>query len=247
MTNLLDDISVIIAAAGKGSRSGLDYPKTLFEINGVPIIHRLIDASNHLDQHQNIILNPSSYEPVKSSIMKINKKCKYHIQRDQNGMGDALLSIDESKLCSNIFLMWGDLPFISKKTINETVNFYIENNLDFAFPSLIQEQAYTKVVRQNNNLIKVLESKEEGVDFYDFSERDIGVFLFNKEVIFNMLKKDLPRKIGKSSGEHGFLYLLEHLVSYGYKVDACKIALPKEAISLNTQEDCFLLESMGSD
>ena len=40
---MTDDFCCVIAAAGLGTRSGLKYPKTLYEIDGVPILKKILD------------------------------------------------------------------------------------------------------------------------------------------------------------------------------------------------------------
>lgn len=48
----LIDLKVVIAAAGEGKRSGLNFPKTLYKINKVPILIRIIKKINYLDKIQ---------------------------------------------------------------------------------------------------------------------------------------------------------------------------------------------------
>ena len=60
---------------------------------------------------------------------------------------------------------------------------------------------------------------------------------FAKTLVLNLLKEELSRKWGKFTGEHGFLYIIEHLVARGFCVEAMPIALDMELISLNTLND----------
>ena len=52
-----------------------------------------------------------------------------------------------------------------------------------------------------------------------------------------MLSEELPNKWGKSTDEHGFLYVIEHLVARGFCVEALPIALELEVVSLNSLKD----------
>ena len=51
-------IKVVIAAAGQGTRSGLEYPKTLFKIKNMPIIVRVCKALSQFDKSPSIIVAP---------------------------------------------------------------------------------------------------------------------------------------------------------------------------------------------
>ena len=46
--NLKEKISIVIAAAGKGTRSKLNYPKSLYKINNQSILHRIINTLSFL-------------------------------------------------------------------------------------------------------------------------------------------------------------------------------------------------------
>tara|TARA_B100001287_G_C22686516_1_gene534112 strand:- start:10956 stop:11693 length:738 start_codon:yes stop_codon:yes gene_type:complete len=241
-----NNISVVIAAAGKGSRSGLSFPKTLFEVNKKPIIVRLIDTTNDFDKHPSIIVSHENFDQIQDVLIKNNKFCNFYFQEKQIGMGNALLSVDVAKLNRNILLLWGDIPFIKKKTLKKIVKTYFEKNLDFILPTLDSENGYTKVVRSNNKVQSVLESKEESLNGFGQCERDIGVFLFKRDIIFKLLNEPNIKKIGKVSNEHGFLYIIEHLVKAKKKVMALKIAESIEALSLNTYEDSQNLQKFNS-
>ena len=43
--------------------------------------------------------------------------------------------------------------------------------------------------------------------------------------------------MGVSTGEHGFLYIIAHLASTGYKVEALSIASDLDIVSLNSLQD----------
>jgi hypothetical protein len=52
-----------------------------------------------------------------------------------------------------------------------------------------------------------------------------------------MLREELAGKWGKSTGEHGFLYIIGHLVARGYKVAALPVATKLDLVSLNSMND----------
>ena len=61
--------------------------------------------------------------------------------------------------------------------------------------------------------------------------------VFNKELIFKLLKEDLMYKYSSRNNEHGFLYIIEPLVDRGYKVDALSCATALDSVSLNSIKD----------
>lgn len=247
MTNL-NSISVVITAAGKGSRSKLGFSKSLYEVAGETIINRLLKITSDLDLKSNIVVNKNNYDEISKSVTKIYPTCSFFIQDRQLGMGNAILSVDRSLMKENILLIWGDLAFLKKSTIELLIKKYFEKKLDFAFPTLISEDAYTIVKRDHKkNIINVLESNEEFKEGFGRAERDIGVFLFKRDIVLDILQEDLPNKYGRKSNEHGFLYIIEHLVKRKHTVEGMMIAKDIESLSLNTVKDIKRINNIQSD
>ena len=71
---LKDKLAVLIAAAGKGSRSGLSYPKTLYSIKGIPIIVRQLEVFSKYDFSPTLIVSPSGKNQIKEKISQFDKK-----------------------------------------------------------------------------------------------------------------------------------------------------------------------------
>ena len=75
---------------------------------------------------------------------------------------------------------------------------------------------------------------------YKYSGQKESLFLFKKEPIFKILIEEQNSKFGKLTGEHGFLYIIEHLIKNGFKVEGLSIANSKEIKSLNRLSDLEL-------
>ena len=116
-------------------------------------------------------------------------------------------------------------------------NNHFENKNEFTLISKYVDKAYTIIKRnKKNEIIQIIETREEG-ESPTSGERDIGLFLFNKNKVFNLLQKELSGKYGKATSEHGFLYVVEHLAKKGGKIEGLPIAEEKELRSLNYISD----------
>jgi len=236
------NISVVIAAAGKGTRAKLPYPKCLFPLKGKPILETILNNTASIDTKPTLIVSQQGFHHVKDFLDKSNNQAELIIQKDQLGMGNAVLQIANKTidLHENILLCWGDLPFISKSVFEDLCLFHKKNKNDFSIATYYSNNAYTYVVRDDEQNIKeVIESKE--VIRNDYipleGERDIGVFVFKKELLLDFLSQDLVGKYGKVSKEHGFLYIIKHLVDNGYKVESFKVNEKMSEVSFNSYED----------
>jgi bifunctional UDP-N-acetylglucosamine pyrophosphorylase/glucosamine-1-phosphate N-acetyltransferase len=237
----MSKIRAVVAAAGRGTRAGLPYPKTLFSIRGKSILVRITDVVSVYDEQPTIIVSPSGEEPIRQCLLENNIRAHLVLQQKPRGMGDAVLQFANSPAFSDaehVLLIWGDIPFIQPNTVAIMVNEHIERNNDFTFVTCMVKSAYTLVLRDDlGKVIRVVETREQGFNDMKLGERDIGLFIFRKSLVLEALTQELPSKWGMTTGEHGFLYIIEHLVKRGLRLEGLMVATDLDQVSLNSIED----------
>ena len=195
-----------------------------------------------LANHDGTIMHiPDGKDFIRNEIYSNRFDVEILTQADSKGMGDAVLCFNDSlsfNSTEHVLLIWGDIPFIQKNTIEQLIFEHYRQNSTFSFVTRCVNAAYTVVSRvSNGNVTNVVETREHGIQKLQPGERDIGLFLFKKNEVLDLLAQDLPGKYGGESGEHGFLYLISHLVSRGFKVLGLPIGLELDLVSLNSLND----------
>lgn len=235
------ELRALVAAAGKGTRAGLPYPKTLFSIQGRSILLRILDLLEPYDAAPTVIVSPEGLAAVRTTLAVDSREAHLVCQPEPRGMGDAVLRFEESPAfadATDVLLVWGDIPFIQEATIASVVQAHRDRGNDFTFASRIVESAYTLVSRDPAGRVTgLLETREAGIRDPQPGERDIGLFVFRKDAVFPLLREDLPGKWGRTTREHGFLYLVEHLAARGLRVEAIPVATELDLVSLNSLQD----------
>ena len=233
-------LKVLIPAAGKGTRSKLNYPKTLFKINNKPILIRILKNTKKIDSSPSIIVSPDGKKLISSTLKKYGYSAELITQNNPTGMGDAVLNFKKSlyyKTTKNILLIWGDIPFIKSSTFSKLINCHLANKNDFTFITGISKKPYTLVKRDKyHKVISVKETKNAKIKV-NKGERDIGIFIFNKLKIFNILNENKKYIKDTSKKENNFLYIIEKLIKKGFRVEGLNIADNKEMISFNQFSD----------
>lgn len=235
------ELRVLIPAAGRGSRAGLPYPKTLYSVRGTPILHRLLKVLRPYDASPTVVVSPQGEPLIRDSLRLAALDAQLVRQPEPLGMGDAVLRFVPSPGAvdaQHLLLAWGDLANLQPSTVASLVDSHLSAGNDFTFATRLTDQAYTTVQRnQAGQVLSVRETREQGVIKPQPGERDIGLFVFRRQPVFSMLRDDLPGKVGGATAEHGFLYVIEHLVQAGYRVEALPIATDLDLISLNSLSD----------
>jgi bifunctional N-acetylglucosamine-1-phosphate-uridyltransferase/glucosamine-1-phosphate-acetyltransferase GlmU-like protein len=242
------ELRVLIAAAGAGSRAGLPYPKTLYPVLGRPILIRLLDRFGAIDPEPTVIVSPSGRSAVERCLAEHGARALLVEQPEPSGMGDAVLRFRESPAfpsAKQVLLVWGDIPLIEADTVETLVSTHLRRGNDFTLVTRRVDAAYTVVERDAaGRVTAIAETREAGSEPAP-GERDIGLFIFRPAPILDLLEERLSGALGQSTGEHGFLYIVRHLVERGYKVEALPIATERDLVSLNSLTDLTCIDGSG--
>jgi bifunctional N-acetylglucosamine-1-phosphate-uridyltransferase/glucosamine-1-phosphate-acetyltransferase GlmU-like protein len=235
------ELCALVAAAGRGTRAGLPYPKTLFPVQGKPILVHIAVLLAPYDVQPTVIVSPDGEAPIRQCLEQYHVAAHLVVQPAARGMGDAVLCFAQSPEfgdAEHVLLIWGDVPFIQAETVARVVAAHKVDGNDFTFATRWVDTAYTVVSRDGaGQVTSVIETREQGLSRPQAGERDIGLFVFRKCVVLDILREELEGKWGKSTGEHGFLYVIGHLAARRYKVVALPIATEQDLVSLNSIKD----------
>jgi len=236
----MTEIRALIAAAGAGKRAGLAYPKTLHPVRGRPILLRLFDRLITLDSRPTVIVSPEGRGPIQASLADAGFEADLLTQESPTGMGDAVLQFEQAATratADHLILVWGDLAGLQQETLDAMVDTHLRHGNDFTFVTAVVDQAYTIVERTQSGAVKSVVETRELQTQPGPGERDIGLFIFRPDPVLALLKERLAGAVGRSTGEHGFLYVIQHATERGLKVEALPIAGTMDLISMNRMSD----------
>ena len=240
---------VLVPAAGKGERAGLDFPKTLFPIEGVPIIVIILRSVQWLDEQPVVIVSPEGKQQIKETLQQYELSAELICQKMAKGMGDAVLQFEKSVFfhdCESILLIWGDMFSVREKTLKKLIHLYEESDVNFAFPSVLKHTPYLYIERDKQGKVIGVRERREGDVVPDFGESDTGIFLFNKKKLFSVMKNNKESLRGKITQEINFLPVISEIVKAGFEVEGYRIATEAETVGFNTLNDIKKARELNS-
>ena len=84
-------LSVLILAAGKGTRMNSNYPKVLHHVGNIPMIYYSIDLAQKLNaKNIGVVISEKAVE-IRNFIKRLSKKIDLIVQSKQLGTGHAIL------------------------------------------------------------------------------------------------------------------------------------------------------------
>ena len=184
-----NELRICILAAGKGSRMNSEIPKVLHTINNKPIVQFVVETSESLYPKEIILIVGFKKEMVINSLSKFNLSFAY--QEEQKGTAHAIMQCDDylSNKSGQTLVLSGDVPFISKQTLNNLIKTHNANkSLGSIISANIDDPSgYGRIVRENNKFIKITEHKDANEKELTINEINSGIYLFDTKTLMDKI------------------------------------------------------------
>ena len=83
-------MSIILLAAGKGTRMRSSLPKVLHPIAGLPLLHHALASTHAINPERVVVVTSPGADAVAEAARKARPDAHIAIQQEQNGTGDAV-------------------------------------------------------------------------------------------------------------------------------------------------------------
>ncbi len=93
MNKLKNNLSIVIMAAGKGTRMNSDLPKVLHELSGDTLLNHVIATAKKLHPTNTVVIVGHEAEIVKKSVLSNN--VLFSLQKEQHGTGHAVIQVQQ--------------------------------------------------------------------------------------------------------------------------------------------------------
>ena len=185
-------LSVLILAAGKGTRMNSNSPKVLHHVGNIPMIYYSINlAIKAKAKNIGIVISKDATE-IKNFIKSLSINIKLFVQSNQLGTGHAILSAKEFETKSeDLIILYGDSPLITVDTIKKLINTK-KKGADLSvlgFLSNNQKEYGRMVVDKNNNLSKIIEYKDADKNEKNIKFCNSGVIISKAKILFSLLNQ----------------------------------------------------------
>ncbi len=153
-------LSIVVLAAGQGTRMNSDLPKVLQPLAGRPLLDHVLDCTEALDADEVYVVYGYGGEQVQSVLS--HRKVHWVLQEEQLGTGHALMQamphIDEDHA---VLVLYGDVPLVNPDTLHCLVAPAHERCLAILSVEQADPSGYGRVVRDGaGNVLQIVEDKD---------------------------------------------------------------------------------------
>ncbi len=200
-------VSVIIMAAGQGTRMKSSTPKVLHKICGKPMIYYAIREAKKLSGDVQVVLYHEA-EAIKAVIESEFSDVSFCIQDHVNFPGTAGAVMAANPKCDRVIVLNGDMPLVSADAIRPLLDY--EGDAVMCAIALQNPSGYGRVVTDGDEVVRIVEEKDANTVEKKIGLVNAGVYAFKTGFL-----KDALSMIDSNNAQKE--YYLTDTIGYGVK------------------------------
>jgi bifunctional UDP-N-acetylglucosamine pyrophosphorylase / glucosamine-1-phosphate N-acetyltransferase len=204
-----DDVTVIVLAAGGGTRMKSKTMKVLHPIAGRSMIGHVLHAARSLEPARIVAVVGHQRDQVGPHIEELVPGVVLAVQEAQEGTGHAVRvaweALPPDARTGTVIVAYGDTPLLEGETLQRFAAFHRESAVAMSILTGVVDDptGYGRIVREGDSVAAIVEERDASDEHAAITEINSGILAFDAE----FLAAALPR-IGKDNAK-GEYYLTD--------------------------------------
>ena len=225
--------TVIILAAGQGTRMRSSLPKVLHPVAGQPLIRHLYQTVSEISSEKPVVIIGHAADKVRQ---EMGEDVFFAVQEEQLGTGHAVKAAEQTLKGKTdlILVVSADMPLLTSETLQEMLSEQISNQGPVTMLSVISEnpRGFGRVVRSAEGNVKaIVEEAQASPQELQINELNVGAYCFRASWLWGALKRIRM----SPKGEYYLTDVVEIAVSEGENVGIIQVSNIEETIGINNR------------
>jgi bifunctional UDP-N-acetylglucosamine pyrophosphorylase/glucosamine-1-phosphate N-acetyltransferase len=234
-------VSLIILAAGKGTRMNSDLPKVLHPLGAAPLLHHALQAGQALDPDRVVVVAGHGAALVEKSALAFDAGVEVVMQADQLGTGHAVAQAAPllADVTGDVIVLYGDTPFVRVETLQAMLDARAQHSIVVLGFEAASPGRYGRLVMQGDMLERIVEHKDATDEEHRITLCNSGVICADASILF-----DLVSQIDNTNAATE--YYLTDIIALARAADlsAGVVLCPEaETLGINTRAELSLAEA----
>ena len=238
--------TVVVLAAGLGTRMKSRLAKALHPLAGRPLVQHVLSAAAEIDPEKIVLVLGHQADSVKNAAREYRPEIV--LQAEQLGTGHAVLqAVGAIEGTSGpVLILCADTPLVSSTTLRDVIDLHQRSRAAITFITTMVDNpfGYGRVVRTRSGVTGVVEEKDATAAQRRIKEVNAGIYCFEKEFLLSSLTR-----LGKNNAQ-GEYYLPDTIALARKKkrrVSAFLCAHAEEVMGVNSRLDLSRAEAAIRD
>jgi bifunctional UDP-N-acetylglucosamine pyrophosphorylase/glucosamine-1-phosphate N-acetyltransferase len=241
----MDNITIVVLAAGLGTRMKSRKAKVLHQAGGLTLIEHVAAAAAAVAPPERIaVVVGHQAELVEAAVA--GRGVRFALQRDQRGTGHAVVACREllEPMGGDVVILLGDCPLLSPATIESLVAAQRGSSAAATVITTVLEDpsAYGRIVRApDGSVAAIVEHKAATLAQRAIREINSGIYCFRGDLLRRHLDEigtDNPAR------EYYLTDIVEILRRHGHRVAPLLIEDSSELLGINTRAELAQVDSI---
>lgn len=230
-------LSVVVLAAGQGTRMRSRTIKLLHDVAGRPLVAWVMNAVSSLKPARTIAVIGHQADAMRQAL---EGSCHaFVLQKEQRGTGHALMqaagAVTRSR-ASTLLVLNGDLPTLKPSTLRELLSQHRRSGaaLTIVTAELDRPQGYGRIVRAQGRVLRIVEEVAASSEERKIREVNCGIYCAKPPLLLSTLKRlrsDNPK------GEYFLTDAVQELVQRGERVETFVHEDAADVLGVNTRAE----------
>ena len=185
----MNDVSVIVLAAGLGTRMKSQKAKVLFELCGEPMIIHILKKAYEISNDVSVILH-YQFDEVKSAVLAHFPNAKIYKQDHEHFPGTAGGLKEVEIRGAKTLIICGDMPLVKSAELRKLCEGDAEVNLSVF--SARDPFGYGRVITRGGEILKIVEQKDASEEEKAVKDANAGCYCFKSETLKQILPQIKP-------------------------------------------------------
>lgn len=240
----MNNLNVLILAAGKGTRLKSSLPKVLHSLSGKVLIKYVLAAAQALVPRKIGVVVGYEADRVKAQLAE--HALEFVIQQPQLGTGHAVQmarSFWENEEGA-LMLLSGDVPLISPSTLSALVNSHASAGCSCTMLSTVLPNpiGYGRVLRNAAGEVeRIVEQREASPEELDIREVNTGIYCFEIKPLAQVIDE---LTCENSQAEYYLTDCIELLKKRGHRIGVVICEDPQEVSGINSRTELAQAEGL---
>jgi len=235
--------TVVILAAGLGTRMKSGLAKALHPLAGRPLLQHVLEAVSGLAAEKIVVVLGHQADRVRKMAEGYNATIA--LQAEQLGTGHAVMQAQEVIAAAKgpVLILCADTPLLTTATLRSIVELHAASRAAVTVMTAVVGEpfGYGRVVRSKGGITRIIEEKDATTAQKKITEVNAGIYCFEQRFLLEALKSI------KNNNAQGEYYLPDTITLARKKklaVEGLVCGDPDEVLGVNTRIDLSRAEDI---